>query len=148
MISAQQAVESLNRLATLKHFPTREAVIAEVGRLLNELCQTDGEARHLTSVALKHWSEWGGPGALRKLYQDVIVASRPQPAGCDLCDGSGFRPVTHVQDRLPDGSKHSTYIREVERQHAASKTHEVYLAMAFCACPLGHQQREAAHGAH
>jgi hypothetical protein len=76
MISAQQNIECLTKVGMLKYFPTKEGVVAEVGRLLIELCQSDQEARQLTAAVCTKLSEWPGPAKVREFYQSEVVEVR------------------------------------------------------------------------
>jgi hypothetical protein len=81
MISRQQAEQSLTKLGLLKFFPSRADVVAEVGRLLNEICADDSEAKGLTVTVLNRFDEYPGPLTLRKVSQEIReLKERPNRA--------------------------------------------------------------------
>lgn len=69
MITRQVTENCLNRLGMLKFFPSRAEVIAEVGRLLNELCPNDAAAVKLTARVLENYAEWPGPKGIKEVHQ-------------------------------------------------------------------------------
>lgn len=71
MISRQQAEQSLTKLGLLKFFPSRADVVAEVGRLLNEICADDHEAKSLTAAVVARFDEWPGPVTLRGVSHEM-----------------------------------------------------------------------------
>lgn len=73
MISRKQMADSLAKLGMLRFFPTRPEVLAEVGKLLNELCESDAAAQRLTAAALEASGEWPGPLGLR----DIVKSFEP-----------------------------------------------------------------------
>ena len=88
MISKQQNTECLTRLGMLKFFPVKEGVLAEIGKLLNELCQNDHEAKRLTNAILTQFSEWPGPSKILEVHATEIVPRRVRetgPNGCERC---------------------------------------------------------------
>ena len=93
----------------LSRFPPKENVIAEIGKLLNELCRTDHEARRLTGLVLARWSQWQGPSKLKALFDAEIASQRPRDAqqdGCDKCrDRDGWRQVFVTYEPLPGGGE-------------------------------------------
>ena len=155
MISVQQNAECLTKLGMLKFFPVKESVVAEIGRLLNELCENDHEARRLTGIAVARWSEWPGPNKIKELYASEIASRRPRevgPEGCGRCSG-GLRPVFQVFEQLADGSEGKQIIypegnilraeQELFKRFANSKTHRVYTGVLVpCSCPLGVRERD------
>jgi hypothetical protein len=78
MISRQTNLECLAKLGMLRHFPTRDDVLAEIGKFLNELCQNDGEAKRLVAVVCGDCDEWCGPAKLRAIYSSAIKV-KPSP---------------------------------------------------------------------
>ena len=157
MISPQTNIECLGRLGMLRHFPIKDAVVAEIGKLLNELCQNDQEARRLVELLSQDFSEWPGPSAIRRVYAERIRSRQPEdrPEGCELCDGTGFRPAFNVIETLPSRDKrlHVIYCaqwrdqpeetKKLDRQFKGSATHKLYTACRACRCSLGQQHRAA-----
>lgn len=76
MISRKQAEDSLVKLGMLKFFPARADVTAEVGRLLNEICADDHEAKCLTSAILSQFDEWPGPLTVRTVQETLATERR------------------------------------------------------------------------
>jgi hypothetical protein len=60
----------------LKHFPSKPAVVAEVGKFLDGICADDQEARLLTDDVLEQYSEWCGPSALKQAHADLVIRQR------------------------------------------------------------------------
>jgi hypothetical protein len=157
MISAQQNIECLTKLGMLKFFPVRDNVVAEIGKLLNELCHSDSEAQQLTAVVCAKHSEWPGPSKVRELYQSEIVSRRPQealPEGCEKCDG-GLRTVFTVFERknnrrgvekiypeTPQAARDTEL--ELRRLHGQpTSTDDFSETVMPCSCKLGQYQRES-----
>ncbi|MGB7762856.1 MAG: hypothetical protein WBL61_23685 [Bryobacteraceae bacterium] len=155
MISALQNTESLTRLGMLKFFPVKENVLAEIGKLLNELCRNDHEAKRLTGLVLARWSEWQGPSKLKALFDTEIASQRPreaQPAGCDKCAGSGLRQVFLTFETIPgaaeekrvhypEGDSVLRFEQALYGQCAKSGARGPYSAVMACDCPLGQVRR-------
>jgi hypothetical protein len=66
MISPETTERSVNRLGTLKYFPVRPSVVAEVGRMLGDMCSTDDEANVLVDALIEDFNEWPGPSKMRE----------------------------------------------------------------------------------
>ena len=158
MISPQLNVECLSKLGMLKHFPIKESVIAEVGKLLNELCDNDQEARQLIAAVTSQCAEWPGPAKIREIHTAEVALHRirSSPDGCERCRGMyGWRLVFKVTERqpnsaeqvriiYPEGDAHAVFNEEQElrQRYEKSSTHTVGTAVAPCSCPLGRQRRE------
>ncbi len=99
MISLGKTDECLSRLGMLRHFPAKPAVIAEVGRLLNDLCGDDQAADRLTADLLRSNSEWPGPAAVREAAGRLVSGKAQRPQECPACgDMQGWRRVANVYD--------------------------------------------------
>ena len=156
MISAQQNADCLAKLGMLKFFPSRESTVAEIGRLLNDLCDNDHEARELTTAVLESLSEWPGPSKVREIYRAEVAPHRPQkaePKGCDLCRGmDGWRRVFTIFTRTHGGpdrkqtfrpdSNPDEFGRELRAQYAKSPNHTLYEEIAPCKCAAGRVRQE------
>lgn len=158
MISSQQNVECLVKLGMLKFFPVKESVVAEIGKLLNELCFGDQEARQLTAAVCAQCAEWPGPARFREIHQEVVASRRlreSEPGGCGLCV-DGYRTVFQIFERPMRGSDKPEVIEpegsigDVMRQwnellarYRGSTTHLAYQAVKPCTCELGRRRREA-----
>ncbi len=155
MISAQQNADCLAKLGMLKFFPVKEAVVVEIGRLLNDLCDNDHEARSLTAAVLESFTEWPGPGKVRELHRSEIAARRPQeaqPEGCDLCRGmAGWRPVFIVIDHSQRPPRKQVFrpdrnpwqVRDqLWEQHAKNGSISLYEEIAPCSCAAGRVRQE------
>ena len=68
MLSPKVTDDCLARLGMLRFFPTNDRVVAEVGRLLNEICKNDKEVQRLTAAIVDSCSEWPGPSELKAIY--------------------------------------------------------------------------------
>jgi hypothetical protein len=88
MISERCNLDCLNKLSLLKFFPTRNSVLAEIGKLLNSICANDGEARDLVDAICEEHDEWPGPATVRQIYGSVS-ARKKLPDGCSLCIPQG-----------------------------------------------------------
>ena len=158
MISIQQNTECLTRLGMLKFFPVKEAVLAEIGKLLNELCLNNDEAKRLVDAVLIQCGEWPGPAKIREIHTAEVVSHRVRssPDGCERCRGMyGWRLVFKVTERrpngadevriiYPEGDAHAVFNEEQElrQRYEKSSTHTFGTAVAPCSCPLGRQRRE------
>jgi hypothetical protein len=157
MISRQQIDESLTKLGLLRYFPTKDAVVAEIGRLIGELCFGDQEARQLTAAVCSQCAEWPGPARFREIHQEVVASRRlreSEPEGCGLCV-DGYRTVFQIFERpMRGGAKPEVIepegsIGDVMRQwnellaRCGSTTHLAYQAVKPCTCELGSRRREA-----
>ena len=156
MVSMDVNLECLDRLGILKYFPSKPSVISQIGKMLAELCQNDGEAKQLVSAVLDECSEWPGPKALREIHRSAIAARRPQeyqPDGCELCRmTSGWRPVHTLIERTPGGQERKQvfrpdsdpegFRRRLYAQYAKSPNHSLYEAVAPCSCALGRVRQE------
>jgi hypothetical protein len=135
----------------LKFFPVKPSVVAEIGKLLSELCRDDQEARSLVGVLLENHSEWPGPSRLRQVHAEEIASRRTQdlPDGCALCEGSGFRAGYLVIEHVPEGTerKHVFYRNEVTpaemwERYGKSPQYDFFDAVAYpCSCPLGRRRK-------
>lgn len=74
MISTKVNIECLTRLGMLRFFPTKEAIIAEIGKYLNQTCDTDHEARAVIEAFVTRYSEWMGPRALQDIRDKLRAA--------------------------------------------------------------------------
>ncbi len=155
MISLEQTNRSLIGLRTLKFFPADPAVAAQVGRAINEMCQTNEEAQRLTDAMLERHSEWPGIAALKGAYASVTVSSRRADSRCPNCapgGAAGWREVfiytdkkTHkeVSREFPDTNLFSAdKRRELESAVKRSENHDGYFAMQRCSCPAGRRGAE------
>ena len=157
MISSQQNVECLVKLGMLKFFPVKEGVVAEIGKLLNELCFGDQEARHLTAAVCAQCAEWPGPARFREIHQEAVASRRVrenEPDGCGLCV-DGYRTVFQIFERPmrpgarpeliePEGSIGDVTClwNELLTRYRGSTTHTCYRAVKLCTCELGRRRRE------
>jgi type II secretory ATPase GspE/PulE/Tfp pilus assembly ATPase PilB-like protein len=151
-------INCLDKLAMLRHFPSKTAVVAEIGKLVDEICADDTEAQLLTDAVLEQFSEWPGPGVLRQAYAEKVASHRAEmtPGGCATCGGTGLRQTCRLHEWLPDGSQRKQVIRpegtahEIHQQiwalrlkYQGSKTHEFYDACSEpCSCPRGRHYAE------
>jgi len=142
----------------LKYFPHDPAVVAEIGRLLNELCQNDGEASRLTAAILQQCSEWPAPAKIREIHQSEVASRRPhevEPRGCENCrDWRGWRYIFQVYDGMPNGSPPREVIfpqgncmsaarQEDElRRKCAKSGVQVYSVLTPCDCALGQRRAD------
>ena len=76
MISRKTTDECLAKLGMLKFFPIKESVIAEIGRSMIELCQSDGEARELVVSGIGAVHGMAGTGGNNS---GVCGTKGPQP---------------------------------------------------------------------
>ena len=159
MISLQQNTECLVKLGMLKFFPVKESVVAEIGKLLNEICFGDQEARQLTAAVCGQCAEWPGPAKIREIHQTAVASHRfreAEPEGCGLCLGMGYRTVFQVYDErhvraglMPIATICEEYGTDGKRQLKEAlaqydwTTHCVYQAVRPCTCELGRVRREA-----
>jgi hypothetical protein len=72
MVSVETNIQCLDRLGMLKFFPVKQSVVAEIGRFLKGLCQSDDEARRLTDAVLERFSEWPGPAKVKEAYDAMF----------------------------------------------------------------------------
>ena len=153
MVSIDIQMESLDRLGTLKYFPAKPTVVAAVGKILNELCRDDSEAKRLVDAVLAEFSEWPGPRAIKDLHT-AEVASRRAPEveakGCSLCC-DGFRSAYEIHERMPGRSVHKRIVypepQEIVsafqmEQRLANPNTRVYEVSTYCSCDLGRQRLE------
>src|SRR5690349_3706887 len=82
-VSIETQMQCLVRLGMLKFFPTKPAVVAEVGRFLNLICANDDEARRLTDVAIEHYTEWPGPAKLRETHWVSVLGKTTSECSVD-----------------------------------------------------------------
>jgi hypothetical protein len=151
MISPQTNLECLGKLGMLRYFPVRESVVAEIGKLLNEICPNDQGAKKLTAAVCEQCDEWPGPAKIREINNAVIASSRPAevlPDGCENCRPHGYRRVFKVIERgtgaeqcfYPEGGVNSEWQmeRQLSEQYRGSKTHDFYSSVVTpCSCALG-----------
>jgi len=154
MVSIDVQMESLDRLGTLKYFPAKPTVVAAVGKILNELCRDDSEAKRLVDAVLAEFSEWPGPRAIRELHTAEVASRRApdvKPKGCSLCY-DGFRSAYEIHERMPDRTvqKRIVYPEPQEimsafkiQQRLANPNITVYEVATYCSCDLGRMRREA-----
>jgi hypothetical protein len=143
----------------LKRFPVQERTQVQIGKLLNELCASDGEAEQFVSRVIDQHSEWPGPAALRELHGEVASsrAHESMPQSCEHCN-DGWRPVFHITERttghveriLPDGDKAAIRKQhdELFRKYRGSRTHVFTdTTVTPCGCAAGrHADAEARRG--
>jgi hypothetical protein len=77
MISDGCLAECLARLGRVSFFPKDHAGIAEIGKLLNELCLDDNEAR--TVVATIWRLGWDGPKSIFEAHASATASSMYAP---------------------------------------------------------------------
>jgi hypothetical protein len=79
--------DCLTKLSLMKYFPSEAGALKELGRMLDELCQSDQEAIGLTDAILKEHDEWCGPYTLRQTAEarQSRTASDGLPPGCGKC---------------------------------------------------------------
>jgi len=106
MISEEMIAESLGRLSLLKRFPTNIHALKELGRILNEICRDDAEARKLVGWMTSEYNEWPGPQSLRACVANV----RPRRYSSDGTDPFAYwKPSweTKQKDEGNEASKES-----------------------------------------
>jgi hypothetical protein len=156
MISPQTNLECLGKLGMLRYFPIRDNVLVEIGKMLNDLCLDDQEARTLVSAVCDEYAEWPGPAGIRQVHASAVVAKRPSealPEPCDICRWyPGYRPVFKVIERGPEGKidwfspvggeqGRWEMSNELRERYKGDRTREVYELIAPCQCPLGQKKR-------
>jgi hypothetical protein len=98
-MTKEKITECVGRLSLIRFFPQNRFAIAELARIVNELCVNDAEGDRLTDEALRRFDEWCGPVALRAFYWER-VANR---TGCETCHRYGVlengRPCTCAMGR-------------------------------------------------
>jgi hypothetical protein len=155
MISLVKTEECLNRLGMLKHFPVKPAVVAEVGRLLTELCVNDDVADRLVAAVLRDHSEWCGPAKIRELCEQFATSRRESEAVacCEVCLGTGgYRRVFEVVDMStpteeplrircdePTWAGVMAEEKRIREQYPVPRF-EIYNVVAACACVSGRQR--------
>jgi hypothetical protein len=87
-ISKEKTAECLGRLQLLKWFPLGGHALAELGRILNEICRDDAEASGVVSLILQKHDEWPGPCSIRQAQTEVqrarVAAEHEQKRQADL----------------------------------------------------------------
>ena len=160
MISFQQKQDSVSKLEMLKYFPTKPAVVAQVGMMLDDICRTDEEAVKLTAAVLDKFSEWPGPGKVKEIYQAEIASQRPREEQmyCPKCNPhmpvAGWRSGFEVwaAGEYPGGSaerifpeSYQQYFKTREELQKRSQASGVTITelSTFCTCPAGERLADA-----
>lgn len=155
MLSRNLIDESLAKLGLLKYFPARDASVAEVGRMLGEICPNDAAATKLVEAALNRFDVWPGPSALKELASEAAPRQDSPVGCCEVCSATGgYRRAFEVFERLPEG-EHKRLIRcdeprwsgvMAEAKRLAAQyprpRFEVYDVLVPCRCPLGDQRAD------
>jgi hypothetical protein len=138
----------------LRHFPTRDNVIAEIGKFLNEICTDDHDARQFVAAVVNRNSEWPGPAAIRDIKTELAERrfqdKRPAEGCGRCCDGLllVFEVIAPGEQNgqvvYPGESENSweceSKIREALQQRFPG--HSIYTMTAFCTCAYGQWRRE------
>ena len=85
MINAKVLATAINRLATLRYFPSDKGVKVELAKMLNEMCSTDEQVEWLANRTTQLYTEWLGPAELR-----AVMCSRYCPADGIEADSAVF----------------------------------------------------------
>jgi hypothetical protein len=78
---------SIGRLSCLKFFPPNPQALAEIARILCEICKDEAELNKLTDFLLANHNEWPGPAALRE-----VAGARRGPRHFDVTTITGEHP--------------------------------------------------------
>jgi len=80
-MTKEKIAECVGRLSLLKFFPTNPHAIAELARIINEVCANDTEGARLADRLLREHDQWPGPMELRRSYWVHIASGK----ACDRC---------------------------------------------------------------
>jgi hypothetical protein len=80
-MTKEKVAECVGRLTLLRFFPQNAHAVAELARIINELCANDAEGARLTDRVLRLHDQWPGPLELRKCYWMEVAERKP----CDAC---------------------------------------------------------------
>ena len=81
MMTKEKVTECVGRLTLLRFFPQNPHAVAELARIIAELCATDAEGARLTDRLLREHDQWPGPLELRRSYWVHIASGKP----CERC---------------------------------------------------------------
>jgi hypothetical protein len=80
-MNTEKVAECVGRLTLLRFFPQNAHAVAELARIVNELCASDAEGTRLTDRLLREHDQWPGPLELRRCYWVHISDKGP----CGRC---------------------------------------------------------------
>jgi hypothetical protein len=159
VITGAVLTESLGRLSLLKRSPTSPHALKGLGRILEEICRDDSEARTLVDYTLRRHNEWPGPEEIRHIYRDEIAPRQvpeAESAGCPKCQFKGirigYRITTMGGERLspviytegPSFREDDRVCERLRNEYAAELRNGGHIGGAAypCECPKGQQVRE------
>lgn len=85
-MTKEKITECVGRMSLLRFFPANPHAIAELARIINDLCVDDAEGERLTDKALLRFDQWPGPVALRAFYWEAVASRK----GCAACGFHGM----------------------------------------------------------
>ncbi len=80
MVSVDMLKQCVGRLSLLRRFPSNDYALAEIGKMLNDLCPDDAAAVALVDHVLRQWNDWEGPAAFRHASKQLHPIDTMDPA--------------------------------------------------------------------
>lgn len=142
----------MNRLGTLRQFPTNPEVVKVLADTLKKLTDDEHELHRLVSAWLE-FSEYSPTEAGLRVQLSALRDSQEPPEDfksekCRLCGGTGYSRVWWLQTihRLPNGGNRmeKQWITEEQYRDLRGKLardekweQQVYDGVTYCQCPKG-----------